>query len=810
MFFISKEDAEILKNKISTLKREGYNAILRDFFQHLESDKSFEISDIVDTLLKHLIPNLSISKLPDSFENRKTMEPLKPFAKHFNSAISSSIRFLKTHKIITENRPYKLLGTKEAAIYRLEFMRKIPEKKAKLNPSSDKLKLKEEWSENLTTMDVETYGHKRKAYSNESMSSSKFQKSDDAFENAYPQSELNEQLDVERDQPLVKEKTPQLVIDNDLIKKFDADYNAFLSQFQTDCDNNYNTLKNNSEAYNRFMAINKIAMSFSITYLPKKAKSLKRSEKNNKRDPNCWTGWPLSSHQRAHQFFRHQQEKYHGFVPAQLGSLTGVPLTTGAHDNYIFERSVIYNDKAARIKYLKDKYTAFVLYNDDERAANSLFMLFQHVTKQLYFLKKNNMRINFTAAVSYINEEFKKLGFEEIPEKVRYQLRKKFYKNLDMTINSKEVTKNAPIRKMEKGVTEKYENGVKILWLKKKHPHVSLKTKIDSVGNDDLIINENVDIYDADTGQYILSFRKCALEQLDHEIEELNTYLFMTTKKQLIANGVIRDGDEADPSIHPTKKVAGSMATGFLVSNIRTVPILSNATTDNPFSYYIESAKGKIAKKAESLYKEIAPEEFATVAEMMEEFNEFLIPGCQITTAGEFNFDKQTLNHVDPNQLPQKSLAFLTVFYGGPKKRYEGGYTYFSEYNLAIDVEQKDLLLANFEKVIHCNTAIKITDNNTEEWHRVPFIGFTRGELLDKATKLVIENSDDEHDITPSQIEEARTKSPKKQGNGSYTLLNMLTESKEFNNSAKREQFRIVFEQQVADAKYAYKIRNNL
>ena len=253
----------------------------------------------------------------------------------------------------------------------------------------------------------------------------------------------------------------------------------------------------------------------------------------------------------------------------------------------------------------------------------------------------------------------------------------------------------------------------------------ALAGKFLGVDSFDLLIDEDCDAFDADTGQPIFSFRKGIIpEAVCSKAWDSLRPAARPSFNRGVASGsdtsqkyIRKDGVESN-----TQKMepVNSGIVGYYDRYVRTPYCRLTAYTSKYFERFREAYP--VIKFVDNLYAEIFPEQYAKQrAKADETSQDFVIRGTSFTTV-TVNLDYQTAVHKDAGDFPE-GFGNLVVMNKG---HYEGGYFVLPEWRVAIDARWGDLLLADVHQW-HGNTPMHKHEENAE---RLSLVMYYRDNMI--------------------------------------------------------------------------------
>lgn len=259
--------------------------------------------------------------------------------------------------------------------------------------------------------------------------------------------------------------------------------------------------------------------------------------------------------------------------------------------------------------------------------------------------------------------------------------------------------------------------------------------------NYDLLITSDADIFDEDTGEPLLRFRKGVIPVNYAK----DAYLALREAATPTDNRGISAG-KVDPSKLPQGRPIGKR-TKFRVYFKKEDGTLSNTNYANPvnsgivgyfdrnprFPYCRQTAFNEkkfqkfrkaypLLKKLSDTFGELEPTRYTAQMEMILKTSpDFVIKGTAFTTV-TVNKNWRTAVHKDAGDY-EKGFGNLVVLQAG---QYEGGYLVFPQYRVAVDVRSCDVLLMDVHQW-HGNTEMKGKEG---EWERISLVAYYRRNMI--------------------------------------------------------------------------------
>lgn len=260
----------------------------------------------------------------------------------------------------------------------------------------------------------------------------------------------------------------------------------------------------------------------------------------------------------------------------------------------------------------------------------------------------------------------------------------------------------------------------------------------------DSIIQWDTDIYDEESGDLIISFRKGVIktETIRKAFKVLEPLSNNGTTLRYNISGIPYQFEGQGRERHIVKfeapfvksNIIGFFSDG-MVHNVlkKRYPNVKKDFTSNMTAYLIKNYYDFVSDVCPMLYelnaqyKALAPLKHA---EQMYEADktEFRIEGTPWTTM-TVNRDTQCAYHTDSNNTKQ-GLGNLMVYEGS---YYKGGYLVFPNYRVAVDCRMGDVLIMN-QHILHGNTPI-VKEDNSKPIGRVSFVAYTHRTVISDAEK---------------------------------------------------------------------------
>lgn len=247
-----------------------------------------------------------------------------------------------------------------------------------------------------------------------------------------------------------------------------------------------------------------------------------------------------------------------------------------------------------------------------------------------------------------------------------------------------------------------------------------------------LLVEEDCDAYDADTGKCLFKLRKGAIpaNYAMDAFSALREAALLTDnrgaatnddtpglkkagrhKKSVTVGGDMRiHGVLKDGSISKTNAAKGMVQSGLVGFFDRYPRFPYCRTTAYTQRHWDRFEKAyPIIKTVDDLYAQLMPKEYAAQRALADiTSDDFRIQGTAFTTV-TVNKNWQTAVHTDKGDF-DGGFGNLVVLRAG---RYTGGYFVLVEYGVAINLNNCDILLVDVHRP-HGNTPIKFIDSNAE------------------------------------------------------------------------------------------------
>lgn len=236
------------------------------------------------------------------------------------------------------------------------------------------------------------------------------------------------------------------------------------------------------------------------------------------------------------------------------------------------------------------------------------------------------------------------------------------------------------------------------------------------------IIDHDADVYDADTGETILKFRKNVLSQKNVEdfYEAVIKFAQNKTANRGIASG---SGDIKD--VAHNKKIASNIIGYFDTYTIFQKHMFKTLKIKPPskvrLTRFTQNYPDKwercipLIQDIDRMYKKLAPKEYKFQRSCADQ-TAFKIPNTAFSTVTT-NLTYHTAVHTDSNNL-KGTLGNLAVI---EKGKYSGGCTGFVQYKVAVDVRTGDFLLMDIHRP-HSNIPIKKLTKDAERLSIVSYL----------------------------------------------------------------------------------------
>ncbi len=252
---------------------------------------------------------------------------------------------------------------------------------------------------------------------------------------------------------------------------------------------------------------------------------------------------------------------------------------------------------------------------------------------------------------------------------------------------------------------------------------MGLKGKLLTNDDIDLIVAEDCDVFDEDSGKLLLKFRQqlipkeiynpgwAALRHAAKDTKMRGTASGSKTHPYIYKDGTVSNTIQADP--------VKSGIVGYFDRTPRTPYCRQTAFNDHHFDKFAKAYP--IIKAVDNLYQELCPVEHAKQLEMAKLHTEesFTIRGTAFTTV-TVNSNWQTAVHKDAGDYPE-GFGNLTVI---DKGEYVGGVTCFPEWRVGVDCRAGDILMMDVHQW-HGNTPI-IPRDPTEFYERLSLVMYYR------------------------------------------------------------------------------------
>ncbi len=276
---------------------------------------------------------------------------------------------------------------------------------------------------------------------------------------------------------------------------------------------------------------------------------------------------------------------------------------------------------------------------------------------------------------------------------------------------------------------EKEEDGVMLYIVKKdltEQEELEINGKMCNSFND--IINHDADVFTED-GNLLLRFRKCVLPQENIDDFYDNVIHFAEKNPSRMrgaeSGSVIKNMNNNKPI---KSNIYGYFDTWtiyqkymFKTLQIKLPPTrLTRFTKDYPNKW---QKMIPLIKNIDTLYKNLVPNLYETQKKCADE-TAFRIADTAFSTITT-NLNTQMACHRDSNNL-KNSFGNLVVI---EKGKYDGGYTGFPAYNIAVDVRTGDFLAMDVFQ-LHCNTPIIL---NTPDAVRLSIVCYLRQGVWEKS-----------------------------------------------------------------------------
>jgi hypothetical protein len=246
-----------------------------------------------------------------------------------------------------------------------------------------------------------------------------------------------------------------------------------------------------------------------------------------------------------------------------------------------------------------------------------------------------------------------------------------------------------------------------------------LKTKYLDKRHYDILITNDADGYDANTGQLLFRFRKNAIpfETLKQGYESFKGSIELTESRGAASGSshkrIRKDGSVSNITVG-NKVESGSV--GYMDKNAMVHYCRKTAFAKKYFDDF--KAGVPFVQYVDKLYNELCPEHYAKQKAIALGTNQnYVIDGTSFTTV-TVNKNFRTAVHKDAGDY-QEGFGNLIVYREGD---YSGGYFVLPEYGVAVDLHNTDILFVDVHKW-HGNTEYT---NCSDDWLRISFVMYYR------------------------------------------------------------------------------------
>lgn len=246
-----------------------------------------------------------------------------------------------------------------------------------------------------------------------------------------------------------------------------------------------------------------------------------------------------------------------------------------------------------------------------------------------------------------------------------------------------------------------------------------LKTKYLDKRHYDILITNDADGYDANTGQLLFRFRKNAIpfETLKQGYESFKGSIELTESRGAASGSshkrIRKDGSVSNITVG-NKVESGSV--GYMDKNAMVHYCRKTAFAKKYFDDF--KAGVPFVQYVDKLYNELCPEHYAKQKAIALGTNQnYVIDGTSFTTV-TVNKNFRTAVHKDAGDY-QEGFGNLIVYREG---NYGGGYFVLPEYGVAVDLHNTDILFVDVHKW-HGNTEYT---NCSDDWLRISFVMYYR------------------------------------------------------------------------------------
>jgi hypothetical protein len=245
------------------------------------------------------------------------------------------------------------------------------------------------------------------------------------------------------------------------------------------------------------------------------------------------------------------------------------------------------------------------------------------------------------------------------------------------------------------------------------------------------LINYDCDIY-KDNGKLLLKFRKGLIPKKYCDIAFQNYEQVGFKKSVNRGNASGRFDNENKKQFRKFKEInknnkqskiyeygneSNSGIIGYMDSLNWKNPCRETAFTKNHFDSYKKGLP--FIQKISTEYKNLLPNEYSKQFEESKK-SKLIIDNTVFSTV-TINANFRTALHTDRGDY-KEGFGNLSVI---EKGKYQGGYTLFPQYGIAVDVRTSDILFMDVHEW-HCNSEIK---NISEESVRLSFVCYLRGKM---------------------------------------------------------------------------------
>jgi len=246
-----------------------------------------------------------------------------------------------------------------------------------------------------------------------------------------------------------------------------------------------------------------------------------------------------------------------------------------------------------------------------------------------------------------------------------------------------------------------------------------LKTKYLNKSHYDILVTDDADGYDAQTGQLLFRFRKNAIpyDLLKQGYEAFKGSIELTESRGAASGSshkrIRKDGSVSNITVG-NKVESGSV--GYMDKNAMVHYCRKTAFAKKYFDDF--KAGVPFVQYVDKLYEELCPDHYAKQKAIALGTNQnYVIDGTSFTTV-TVNKNFRTAVHQDAGDY-QDGFGNLIVYREG---NYGGGYFVLPEYGVAIDLHNTDILFVDVHKW-HGNTEYT---NCSDDWLRISFVMYYR------------------------------------------------------------------------------------